>query len=70
MLYNIAIDVTCALVKPEAGSAWNVGNAPAPLLVKTCVAVPGPAAAWNAPVPVVPENTTLYAVVEVRPVPP
>ena len=70
MLYNIAIDVTCALVKPEAVSAWNVGNALAPLLVKTCVAVPGPAAAWKGPVAVVPANTTLYAVAVERPVPP
>jgi len=35
MLYNIAIDVTCALVKPEAGSAWKVGATPEPFEVST-----------------------------------
>jgi hypothetical protein len=45
MLKIIEIIVALAWDTPEAAGAWKVGNAPAPLLVKTCVAVPGPAAA-------------------------
>jgi glutamate dehydrogenase len=36
----------------------------------TAIASPGPAVAWKLPVAVVPEKTTLYGVVVVRPVPP
>lgn len=67
---TVPTEVTAPVKFDVAGSAWNVGSAPGPLLVKTCVAVPGPADAWKAPVPVVPANTTPYAVADVRPVPP
>ena len=57
-------------VIPPPPPVWNVGTAPAPLLVSTCPAVPTLAMLCSGPVVVVPPQSTAYAVALPSPVPP
>ena len=56
-----------ATVEP---AGCHVGRALAPFEVSTCPDVPTPDTVCNAPVDVVPPQTTEYAATEVSPVPP
>ena len=65
-----AVSVVIRFHEPAEEAACQVGNAEAPLLVRTWPDVPTPDTLCNAPVVVVPPQITAYAVTEESPVPP